>query len=158
VKGDLSVYEPVSEAVNEVRLAGVGGVLVWMLSLTEGTGVGGCGACVGCAPWSAPWLALASWGKLWSDIVTKDLVNVRVNQMKIKNALLLHLTIAEVEVLVCRADRTTKLLLNQANVNRAFQYQKFSESKVLVCKVIVRMCCNCQQHQKNCLLKRSIRQ
>jgi hypothetical protein len=28
VKGDLSVYEPVSEAVNEVRLAGVGGVLV----------------------------------------------------------------------------------------------------------------------------------
>jgi hypothetical protein len=75
-----------------------------------------------------------------------------------KTALLLHLTIAEVEVLVCRADRTTKLLLNQANVNRAFQYQKFSESKVLVCKVIVRMCCNCQQHQKNCLLKRSIRQ
>jgi hypothetical protein len=23
-----------------------------MLSLTEGTGVGGCGACVACAPWS----------------------------------------------------------------------------------------------------------
>jgi hypothetical protein len=57
---------------------------------------------------------------------------------KLKTALLLHLTIAEVEVLVCRADRTTKLLLNQANVNRGFQYQKFSESKVLVCKVIVR--------------------
>jgi hypothetical protein len=57
---------------------------------------------------------------------------------KLKSAVLLHLTIAEVEVLVCRADRSTKLLLNQANVNRGFQYQKFSESKVLVCKVIVR--------------------
>ena len=31
-----------SEAVIEVRRAGVGGVLVWMLSRTEGTGVGGC--------------------------------------------------------------------------------------------------------------------
>jgi hypothetical protein len=58
VKGDLSVYEPVSEAVIEVRLAGIGGVL----SLTEGTGVGGCEACVGCAP-VAPWSALASPGK-----------------------------------------------------------------------------------------------
>ena len=53
-----------------------------------------------------------------------------------------------VEVLVCRADRTTKLLLNQANVNRGFQYQKLSESKVLVCKVIVRMCCNLTTTQK----------
>jgi hypothetical protein len=44
--------------------AGIGGVTVWVLSLTEGTGVGGCGACVGCAPWSAPWFALASSGKL----------------------------------------------------------------------------------------------
>ncbi len=51
-----------SEAVIEVRLAGVGGVR--MLSLTEGTGVGGCEACVGCAPWSAPWFALALSGKL----------------------------------------------------------------------------------------------
>ena len=50
-----------------------------MLSLTEGTGVGGCGACVGCAP-VAPWSALASLGKLGSDIVTKDRVNVQVNQ------------------------------------------------------------------------------
>ncbi len=39
-----------------------------------------------------------------------------------------------------QSDRTTKLLLNQANVNRGFQYQKFSESKVLVGKVIVRKC------------------
>ena len=54
-----------------------------MLGLTEGTGVGGCGACVGCAP-VAPWSALASFGKLGSDIVMKDLVNVRVNQMEIK--------------------------------------------------------------------------
>jgi hypothetical protein len=60
VNGDLSVKEPVSEAVSEVRRAGVGGVLVWMLSQTEGTGVGGCEACVGCAPESAPWFALAS--------------------------------------------------------------------------------------------------
>jgi hypothetical protein len=125
VNGDLSVKEPVSEAVNEVRLAGVGGVLVWMLSRTEGTGVGGCEACVGCAHWSSPWFALASAGKLWSDIVTKDLINVRVN--KNKNALLLHLTIAEVEVLVCRADRTTKLLLNQANVNRGFPVSEILE-------------------------------
>ncbi len=70
--------------------------------------------------------------------MTNDLGNVRVNENK--NALLLHLITAEVEVLVCRADRTTKLLLNQANVNRGFQYQKLSESKVLVCKVIVRKC------------------
>ena len=61
----------VSEAVIEVRRAGIGGVTVWMLSRTKGVGVGGCGACVGCAPWSA----LASSGKLWSDIVMKDLVN-----------------------------------------------------------------------------------
>ena len=47
-----------------------------MLSLTEGTGVGGCEACVGCAPW----FALASSGKLGSDIVTKDRVNAQVNQ------------------------------------------------------------------------------
>ena len=39
-----------------------------------------------------------------------------------------------------QSDRTTKLLLNQANVNRGFQYQKISESKVLVGKVIVRKC------------------
>ncbi len=50
-----------------------------MLSLTEGTGVGGCGACVGCAP-VAPWSVFASLGKLGSDIVTKDRVNVQVNQ------------------------------------------------------------------------------
>ena len=62
MNGDLSVKEPVSEAVSEVHRAGVGGVR--MLSLTEGTGVGGCEACVGCAPWSAPWFALASSGKL----------------------------------------------------------------------------------------------
>ena len=129
-----------------------------MLSRTEGTGVGGCEACVGCAPWSAPWFALASSGKLRSDIVTNDLVNVRVNQIKIKTALLLHLTIAEVEVLVCRADRTTKLHRNRANFDARKQSQKLSETVVLVCKVIVRMCCNCQQHQKNCLLKCAIRQ
>jgi len=34
--------------------------------------------------------------------VTKDPVNVRVNQKKNETAPLLHLTIAEVEVLVCR--------------------------------------------------------
>jgi hypothetical protein len=48
-----------------------------MLSLTEGTGVGGCGAC-------ASWSALALPGKFCSDIVTKDLVNVRVNRKKKK--------------------------------------------------------------------------
>jgi hypothetical protein len=146
VKGDLSVYEPVSEAVNEVRLAGVGGVLVWMLSLTEGTGVGGCEACVGCTPESAPWLALASWGKLWSDIVTKDPVNVRVNQKK------WNCSAAPLDNCrgggSCVQRLTTKLLLNQANVNRVFQYPKLSESKVLVCKVIVRMCCNLTTTQK----------
>ncbi len=63
VNGDLSVKEPVSEAVIEVRHAGIGGVTVWTLSLTEGTGVSGCGACVGCAL-AAPWSALASSGKL----------------------------------------------------------------------------------------------
>jgi hypothetical protein len=63
VNGDLSVYEPDSEAVNKVRRAVIGGVTVWMLSLTEGTGVGGCGGCVGCAP-VAPWSALALFGEL----------------------------------------------------------------------------------------------
>ncbi len=58
-----------------------------MLSLTEGTGVGGCGACVSCAP-VAPWSALALSGKLGSDIVTNNLVNVWVNQNK--TALLLQ--------------------------------------------------------------------
>ena len=80
--------------------------------LCEGTGVGGCGACVGCAP-VAPWSALASLGKLGSDIVTKDRVNVQVNQRKLN-----YFAAPEVEVLVCRADRTTKLLLNKANVNQ----------------------------------------
>ncbi len=65
-----------------------------MLSLTEGTGVGGCGACVGCAP-VALWSVLASSGKLGSDIVTKDLVNVRVNQKKLN-----YFAAPEVEVLV----------------------------------------------------------
>jgi hypothetical protein len=65
-----------------------------MLSLTEGTGVGGCGACVGCAP-VAPWSALASLGKLGSDIVKKDLVNVRVKKLN-------YFAAPEVEVLVCK--------------------------------------------------------
>jgi hypothetical protein len=63
-----------------------------MLSLTEGTGVGSRGPC-------APWSTLALLGKLCSDIVTKDLVNVRVNQkMKIN-----CFAAPEVEVLVCKA-------------------------------------------------------
>ncbi len=44
-----------------------------MLSQTEGTGVGSCGPC-------APWSALALPVESCSDIMTKDLVNVRVNQ------------------------------------------------------------------------------
>ncbi len=99
MNGDLRVKEPVSEAVIEVRHAGVGGVR--MLSRTEGTGVGGCGACVACAPWS-----VALPGKLCSDIVTKDLVNVRVNQMKID-----YFAAPKVEVLWAKQliERTTEL-------------------------------------------------
>ncbi len=63
-----------------------------MLSLTEGTGVGCCGAC-------APWSALALPGKFCSDIVMKDLVNVRVNQKKGIN----YFAAPKVEVLVGKA-------------------------------------------------------
>ncbi len=74
-----------------------------MLSLTEGTGVGGCGACVGCAR-VAPWSALASLGKLGSDIVTKDRVNVHVNQKKLN-----YFAAPEVEVLVCKVSVHKKM-------------------------------------------------
>ncbi len=90
MNGDWSSKEPVAEVIDVLR-AGVGGVR--MLSRTEGTGVGGCGACVACAPWS-----VALPGKLCSDIVTKDLVNVRVNQMKIN-----YFAAPGVEVLVGKA-------------------------------------------------------
>ena len=94
-------------------------------------------------------------GKLFSDIVMKDLVNVRVNQKK------WNCSAAPLDNCrgggSCVQRLTTKLLLNQANVNRVFQYPKLSESKVLVCKVIVWMCCNLTTTQK-CLLKCSIRQ
>ena len=69
----------------------------------------------------------------FSSIFFKTMyVNVRV----IKKLITLLLQVRR--FLCAKLDRTTKLLLNQANVNRGFQYQKFSESKVLVCKVIVR--------------------
>ena len=81
-----------------------------MLSLTEGTGVGGCGACVGCAP-VAPWSALASSGKLGSDIVTKDLVNVQVSQK------LNYFAAPEVEVLVCKVSVHKKCLIETSCLN-----------------------------------------
>ena len=93
--------------------AGIGGVTVWMLSRTEGVGVGGCGACVGCAP--VPWSVLASPGKFDQTSWRSTLSMFGSIKWKLTTLLLQWWRFLCAKQLI---ERNTKLHRNRANFDR----------------------------------------